>query len=287
MSKAARRIIAAAKKILRYAHYSKVKTPVFVLGCQRSGTTLVLNVAGRSPKVHSYHEGDGVILDVEYFRIISEDAVRKAIDKTPEPIILFKPLNDSQYVDRLLGMHENAKAIWLYRHYRDVVDSAIKLWGDAQRTIMHEVSKGVYTDPGSRAVGERVTPENLEMVKRFTAKGLSPGDGAALLWYLRNSIYFDLGLQTNPRVQLCKYEDLVRESGKRFEAIFKFIGAGYSPKYTADVHASSVKKESAVAFDHEIVRLCEGMVKRLDDARLSQSVPQPSGGTRTNAPSFS
>jgi hypothetical protein len=199
----------------------------------------VLNVAGRSPKVHSYHEGDGVILDVEYFRIISEDAVRKAIDKTPEPIILFKPLNDSQYVDRLLGMHENAKAIWLYRHYRDVVDSAIKLWGDAQRTIMHEVSKGVYTDPGSRAVGERVTPENLEMVKRFTAKGLSPGDGAAVV--SRNSIYFDLGLQTNPRVLLGKCEDLVG-ANKRFEAIFKFIGAGYSPKYTADIHASSVKK---------------------------------------------
>ena len=275
MLKAVRRIKTAVKLILRYANYSKVKTPVFVLGCQRSGTTLVLNVAGRSPKVHSYHEGDGVILDLGYFRIISEDAIREAIAKTPEPIMLFKPLNDSQYADRLLGLHKNAKAIWIYRHYRDVADSAVKIWGDVQRTIMLQVSEGVYTDPGNKAIGERVTSENLKMVKRVTAKGLSSGEGAALLWYLRNSIYFDLGLQDDPRVLLCKYEDLVREPDKQFEALFKFIGAGYSPGYTADVHTSSVKKVSAVTFDQEIERLCEGMMMRLDDAYLSQSVLQP------------
>jgi len=276
MLKAVRRIKAAAKRILRYANYSKVKTPVFVLGCQRSGTTLALNVVGRSPKVHSYHEGDGVILDMEYARIISDDAIRKAIAKTPEPIMLFKPLNDSQHADHLLGLHENAKAIWIYRHYRDVVDSAVKKWGDAQRTIMLQVSEGVYTDPGNKAIGERVTPENLKMVRRIMAKGLSSGEGAALLWYLRNSIYFDLGLQTNPRVLLCKYEDLVREPDKQFEALFRFIGAGYSPEYTADVHTSSVKKMNAVTFNQEIEGLCEGMMARLDDAYLSQSIPQPS-----------
>jgi len=279
--KIVRRIKAAAKRILRYANYSKVKTPVFVLGCQRSGTTLVLNVAGRSPKVHSFHEGDGVILELEYFRIISDDAIRKAIAKTPEPIMLFKPLNDSQHVDRLLGLHENAISIWIYRHYRDVVDSAVKKWGDAQRTILLQVSEGVYTDPGNKAIGERVTSENLKMVRRITAKGLSSGEGAALLWYLRNSIYFDLDLQTNSRVLLCKYEDLVREPDKQFVALFKFIGAGYSPEYTTDVHASSVKKESAVTFGSEIERLCEDMMTRLDDARLSQSVLQPSRGIRT------
>jgi Sulfotransferase domain len=276
MSKVARRAKTAIKTFWRYVNYSRVKTPVFVLGCQRSGTTLVLDVASRSPKVHSYHEGDRTILDARDHRLISEEAVCKAIAKTPEPIILFKPLNDSQNVDRLLELHENAKVIWLYRHYRDVVDSAVKKWGDAHRTMVLEVGDGNYSSRASRAIGERVAQDNLKLVKQFVRKNMSPWDGAALLWYLRNSIYFDASLPENTRATLFKYGDLVTEPDSKFAELFRFIGAGYSPKYTADVHASSFGKKNDFEIDQEIETLCKAMMTRLYEAYIS-SHPRDQG----------
>jgi hypothetical protein len=274
MANVARRAKTAVKVIWRYANYHRVKTPIFVLGCQRSGTTLLLNVVGRSPKVHSYHEGERTILDPKDYRLISDDAIRKVVVKTPEPIVLLKPLNDSQQVDRLLALHSNAKAIWLYRHYREVVDSAVKMWGDAQTTMIREVSQGTYSDRGSSAIGERVTPENLKIVQRFATEGLSSWDGAALLWYLRNSIYFDASLRTNRRAMLFKYEDLVSYPEQKFGVLFGFIGAEFLPKYTADVHASSLKKESMFTFNPDIEALCQSMMARLDEAYMSQSLVQ-------------
>jgi len=266
MSKVTGRLETAVRKFWRYAHYRRQKTPVFVLGCQRSGTTLLLEVVGRSPKVYSYHEQDSTILDANDFRLLSYDAVRKAMVRTPEPITLFKPLNDSQYADRLLEIHENAKVIWLYRHYRDVVDSAVKKWGDAHKSMVLEVSSGIYSDAANRAIGERVTPENLELVKRLVKKDLSPSDGAALLWYLRNSIYFDINLGTDMRTKLFRYRYLVTRPEEEFGKVFQFIGADYSPAYSADIHASSVGKENDIRLDPEIETLCETMMVRLNDA---------------------
>lgn len=264
MPKGFRRVKTAAKNVLRYVNYGKVKTPIFVLGCQRSGTTMILDIMDQCPKIHSVHEGYGVIMDKEYFRLVSDDAVRQAISDTPEPIILFKPLNDSQYIDRLLGLHPNAKAIWVYRQYRDVVDSAVKKWKDLHRTMINEVSRGEYSNPGREAIGERVTPENLEMIKEFAVKDLSPEDGAALLWYLRNSIFFDMGLDKNPKVVLYKYEDLVQHPERRFHELFDFVGAKYSPKYIATVHAGSVNKKAMSKIDPDIEAVCESLIARLN-----------------------
>ena len=259
-----RRIKSLATLVLRYRNYGGEKTPVFVLGCHRSGTTMVLDIVARSPKVHSYHEGDGVVLEKNYFRLISDDTVRKAIARTPEPIMLFKPLNDSQHADRLLQIHPRAKAIWLYRHYEDVVSSALKKWNDLHRTMIREVSSGHFSNPGREAIGDRVSLENLRIIREFAQRNLSPEDGAALLWYLRNSIYFDLGLQKNPNVLLCKYEDLVLKPTAAFNRLFSFLGLDFSPIYVEEVHSGSVKKKDVKGINSDIAHLCENMMARLD-----------------------
>ena len=85
-----------------------------------------------------------------------------------------------------------------------------------------------------------------------------------MIWYLRNSIFFDLQLETNPKVMLCRYEDLVQDPEQRFRKLFEFVEAKYSPKYTADVHAGSVHKTSDIRINPEIQELCERTLVRLD-----------------------
>lgn len=272
MQRVVQRLKSLARNAVRYASDSKIKTPIFVVGCQRSGTTMVLNVAERSSKIKCDREGTGQILDKQNYRVISDDVILKTISRTPEPVIFFKPLNDSQHVDQLLALDSRAKALWVYRNCPDVIGSALTKWGDKHRTIIHQVSRGEYSSVGWEAIGERVSQENLDLVKRRVAKGLSPADGAALLWYLRNSIYFDLKLESEARVLLCKYEDLVTTPQEKFKELFEFVGTDFNDAFVSDIHASSVNKKSPVDLDPEIGQLCDTLMTRLDAAYASRPV---------------
>jgi hypothetical protein len=235
---------------------------------------MILNVLGQSKIVRAYHEGEGVILETECFRLLSEQSVREAIDRTPEPVILFKPLNDSQYLDNLLSLHPAAKAIWVYRHYRDVVSSSLEKWQDAHRTMIYEVAKGQFSNLGRKAIGERVTPENLARVRALAKTPLSPEEGAALLWYLRNAIYFDLNLANTPNVLLSKYEDLVTLPGRYFRILFDFVGIGpsFSLQFISRVHVGSVGKRTVTNIGPEIEALCDDMIKRLNEDYYRQPI---------------
>lgn len=235
---------------------------------------MILNVLGQSKEVRAYHEGEGIILETKYFRLLSDQNVRKAIKRTPEPVILFKPLNDSQYLDNLLNLYPTAKAIWVYRHYRDVVNSSIEKWQDAHRAMIYEVAKGQTSNPGRKAIGERVTPENLARVRALTKTPLSPEEGAALLWYLRNAIYFDLNLADAPNVLLSKYEDLVTLPERYFRIVFDFVGIGpsFSSQFISRVHAGSVGKRTVTNIGPEIETLCDDMIKQLEENYYRQPI---------------
>jgi hypothetical protein len=272
MAKALRRLHSYAKVISRYAKYSSSKTPVFVVGFQRSGTTMILNVMKRSPRIHAIGEGDGIVMEAKYYRLISDKALKKTIFRTPEPIIIFKPLNDSQNVDRMLRIHAASKAIWVYRDYHDLISSAVKLFGNEHRQIIYEINKGLSSHPGRGAFAERVSEVNLVTLKRFLHNNLSPHDGAALVWYLRNWIYFDLKLKDRSNVIICKYEDLVLKPTIYFKRLFDFVGADFLPEFVEQVHSRSVKKKETIVINRDIERLCEKMLDRLNKEYTKQIV---------------
>jgi len=255
-----------------YLNALRSKTPVFVIGCQRSGTTMLLNVLSRSAQVRVYHEVNMRAFD-EYTRLRPQVRIQRLISRSSRPIVLFKPLNDSQHADRLLEMHNNTKAVWVYRNYQDVVNSELTKWNDVPMKMMYEISTGKYTNPFRAAMGERLSKETEAIIKRLCDRGLSSEDGAALLWYVRNNIYFDLGLQHEAKVLLCKYEDLVTENTDSFQRVFQFVGAEFSPGHVANVHNRSVGKTDPPVIDPEVRELCEQMMGSLNqvyDRQLAQ-----------------
>ena len=102
------------------------------------------------------------------------------------------------------------------------------------------------------------------MIKEFENNNLSAYDGAALVWYLRNCIYFDLNLKVEKNVLICKYEDLVLEPNVYFKRIFDFLGAKFLPLYVDDIHSNSVKKKDKKTIQPAIEKLCDEMMCRLD-----------------------
>ncbi|MBI3951347.1 MAG: sulfotransferase [Acidobacteria bacterium] len=250
------------------AHSSDAPTmPIFVVGCQRSGSNMLMNVFDQFNEAWIYNEGRNTPAFVNY-RIRPNAVLDALIRQTRARYVVFKPLCDSQWVDRLLTIRPNAQAIWIYRDHRDVARSAVRKWGSHQKNVI----RGIATLP-SEAVGwqaERITPKTIALVKRFYSPQMSDLAGAALKWYIRNQIYFDLNLQHRDDVLLVRYEDLVLYPDQTFPRLFDYLGCRYETEHTREVFSSSVGGSGNIELPDEIETLCDSTLKRLDSVYRSQ-----------------
>jgi hypothetical protein len=233
---------------------------LFVVGCQRSGTNMLLEVLDRSSSIWVYEEGWRPAF-VGY-RLAAPDVVERLIRRSPAPLVAFKPICDSHLTDRLLHLHPGSKAVWIYRRYPDVANSAIRNWGDHQRDVVRWICAGDWARLDWR--GERLSPATVDSFRHLARGDISPAEGAALFWYLRNHFYFELGLESDRRVLLVRYEDLVAQPAQHFARISEFIDSPLEPRAFAPVFPSSVNKEPCPEIDPEIRSLCDGLLARLD-----------------------
>jgi hypothetical protein len=243
------------------------KVPLFVVGCQRSGTTMVLRVLSRARDCRVYHEDNREAFDAE-FRLRDDATILRLIEESPEPVVVFKPLVDSHRTSRLLELHPNARAVWLYRHYRDVAGSAVRKWGDDFRDATWGFASGEAETLDQRILSEHVTGGTAALL-RTLCEGAepTPANGAALYWYLRNVLYFDL--QDDPRVLLIKYRDVVTNPERSFGRIRAFAGGGSSGEGLDTVRADSLGKHAGLRLDRAIEERCEGLLGSLDELRRS------------------
>lgn len=242
------------------------RTPVFVLGCQRSGTNMLISVLDRSTHTWTYDEGVGPAF-VGY-RLAEPEVVERCVARSLAPVVAFKPICDAQHADRLLERHPGSRALWIYRRVADVANSAVRNWGGHQKDIMRWISEGDWHRLGWR--GELLAPESVEKIEAIYSDKLSPEEAGALFWWLRNRIYFDLGLDRDERVLLVRYEDLVGDPPAQFRRIFDFVGCPWDDAVVEDVFATSVGKAPFPDIDPRIRELCDELTARLD-ARLAES----------------
>lgn len=247
---------------LRYTMEYKKKKVLFIIGCQRSGTTMLDQILKCSPQINAYGE-DHVAFDQKY-RLLPNGNIYYLIHHSKRLIVEFKPLNDTQHIDQLLKTHPNSKAIWIYRNFLDVSNSMVKKWGATQIRHLHQIAADQYTDRGSKAMGERISPINKELAAYLNGQDLSEFEAAAFIWLIRNSIYFEQELFGNPRVLLCKYEDLVTDPVYHFNKIFNFLGAGFSADYVANVRTTSIGKHEKPQIREDLTSFCEALQTRMD-----------------------
>ncbi|UCE86300.1 MAG: sulfotransferase [Deltaproteobacteria bacterium] len=242
------------------------KTALFVVGCHRSGTTMLASVMDRSPRSWVYHEGSRRAF--HDYRLRAPEVVERRIADSRASTVVFKPICDAQWTDRILDRHPGSRAIWIYRRYADVVNSAVVKWGDHQKDIMRWIRDEDAERLGWR--GERLSDENRDLVKRLYRAQMSPADGAALFWYLRNALFFELGLDRDPRVLTVRYEDLVTNPESEIERVYAHAGCRFEPAFAAGVFASSVGRTPSPPLEAEIRSLCDAMTSRLDAAHRSR-----------------
>ncbi|MCK6503485.1 glycosyltransferase [Myxococcota bacterium] len=255
-------------KTARQARYGwrHDKQITFVFGCQRSGTKMLMRVLDHSPAIRIFHENHASAF--QDFQLRADGVLRALVALNPAPAQVFKPICDSHKADLLLDRFDDARGLWIYRHYDDVANSADVKWGDHQRQLADAVAKGELDTWGWRT--ERLPPEVIADIRRVWRPDLTPSEGALLFWYLRNSFFFTLDLPAHPRVHLVRYEDLVTRPEPSFARVFQVVGAPFDPSLVAGVRSTSVGRRPAPAASPEIRALCQGLLERLDAVAATQ-----------------
>ena len=102
-----------------------------------------------------------------------------------------------------------------------------------------------------------------ELARRFWSEDMNPNDAAALFWYARNQLFFDLDLANHPAVMLCQYEYLTQHPSAFMRRIYDFVGADCPHVLdTAKVRPPGAAKPLELL--PEIRLECEQLQARLD-----------------------
>jgi hypothetical protein len=239
-------------------------TLIFVLGCYRSGKTTLLKTIQHSPECEIFNESNR--LAYKNYRIRSNRRIKSLVRKNTKNVVIFELVNDLQYADQFLGLYPQSKAIWLYRNYHGVIQAALERWGPLWRDIITGVvgksSKYRYQ---RKLLMERMSPETLDTIRRYWREDISPADGAALLWYARNAIYFDLQFERDRRVLMVKYEDLLLKPEFHLKRILDFMSCHFDKSYPRFPYSLAATAPGEHALRPDIEILCGELMKRLDE----------------------
>lgn len=231
--------------------------PIFICGAQRSGTNMLIRAFNRHPLAECFYETDEEAFD-NY--VLRDDAtVTRLISRSWGKVAVFKPISDSQHARRLLQLYPDAHIIWLFRQWRDVVNSALRNFKEHQGEL-----RIMATDP--KAAGwrvEEIEPEVMDMVRRYFARGVSDASARAIQWYTRNHHFFRQQLQHNPQVHLVNYELLVRNPEAELHRLCTLTGLEWSVAMVGNIHQGSVRKNPSPDVDPEIAEMCDRMAAEL------------------------
>jgi len=228
---------------------------VFVLGTQRSGTRLPLEALDCSPDVATYSEGSSPFFD----RVLLEplDVVERAVQRSPFPVVALKPICESHRVQELLDRFTGSRAIWIFRNYRDTVNSTSVKWRSGREALRDLVRGAASWRSGGLA------EDKIRLARGLYRDDMTLHEANAVMWFLRTGLFFDLGAHLRPDVLLVKYEDLVTQPDRGFARMFDFIDVPTPSSLSTVLRSSSSSTRPFPDISLDILTRCDNLQKRL------------------------
>lgn len=235
-------------------------TPVFLMGAQRSGTNMMVHGLDEAPEFKVYNEGNATAF--RNFRLRPPPTIQSLIERSSAEFVLFKPLCDSHRAAELLDrFHPRARVIWAYRDVDGRVRSALAKFGDSNLRVLRAYAAGKAYDAWQV---QGISTTNAAFVRSFNFDRLSVESGAALFWYVRNSLFFEMSLDRRDEVMLVSYDRFVAEPERVATALCTFLGLQYRPELIAHVRPRPPAWREPLAIDGRIRERCDELQERLD-----------------------
>jgi hypothetical protein len=248
---------------------------LFIVGCQRSGTSLMNRIFSRDLNVSVYRESSKLSSNDQpkKLRLNPLNQVQQEIERNKAPIVVLKPLVESQNILQLLDYFPESKALWMYRHYKDTAMSLVSRFG--QDTSLRDV-KFIVENDRSSWYAEGASDYVRSAVTQHYFEKMNPYDAAALFWFARNQLFYELHLDQNPRVWMVRYEDLSLDPGATIEQIYQFLEATYPArnKLVQEVEATSVGRGQNIKLSPAVEQLCTELLEQLEQSHTVQSATQ-------------
>jgi hypothetical protein len=258
----------------RHQHDSRPNAvPVFIVGVQRSGTNMLTRGFERAPEFEVHNENDREAF--VRFRLKNPTVIRGIVERSKHAFVLFKPLCDSHRITALLDTLDtpsSGRAIWAYRGYAGRVRSSVAKFGDSNRRALRRIADGTGSHLW-QAGG--LSAANLEMIRRFDYDRMTPESAAALFWFVRNSLYFDLALDRRPDVALASYEAMIEQPDVAMRALCSFLGLPYREQLIEGIEPRR-RGPLGIEIDPDVRERCEELQGALD-ATMPRRVVHPDG----------
>lgn len=256
---------AAAKWFWRRRHGVKpgFSVPVYVVGLQRSGTNMLMRGLNTAPEVEVRNENDRTLF--HRFRMRSDDVLRETVNRSRHAFVLVKPLCDSHRIDELLDLPglSPGRAVWVFRDVDDRARSEVSKFGDSNLLALRRIADGTG---GTDWQAQRLSEPLRELISGFDCEQMTPDSAAALFWYVRNSLYFDLGLDRREDVLLASYDELVADPEGSMRRLCEFISFPYRSELSDHVERRTTHQRRPLAIDPRVRLLCDPMTARLEQA---------------------
>jgi hypothetical protein len=276
----ARAAARVGKKLLGFTRVAPEQTPVLVVGLQRSGTTMLMDIFHLHPETEVFDEARDSRCFVD-FRLRDLQTLRQVIGASHYRFPCFKVIADSHILPSILDRLPNAKVLWMYREPGPNAASRLVKFPQGTASIRavcaDHAGRGWFAEGLSQPV--RSTLRSLDC-SRFT-----DFDYAHLVWWARNQLYFEMELASDPRVRPLRYETLVANPEPTMRALCDWTGMGWSEMSMRFVHGRCMKKSNLPPLDPQVASLCVALLARLDaehDTRWLK-VSTARGGVRVQA----
>ncbi|HBJ36522.1 MAG TPA: hypothetical protein DDZ51_17570 [Planctomycetaceae bacterium] len=234
----------------------------FILGCQRSGTTLLLNVFDADTQCYAYPEWSELCVEGDMRRTLRWrplDELKQMVARNPAPLVVMKPIVESQRANEILDVFPDAHAIWMFRHFSDVARSNVLQFN----ARLNDLGPLVRNDPSDWR-SSHASDEVRSFIRQFYEDDLTDNEAAALFWYARNQLYFDQTLNQHPRIRLLQYENLVAAPRFWLQQVYDFIGAVYPNDGVEQIpHRASVGKGKDCQIRRPITGACQEFFEKL------------------------
>jgi hypothetical protein len=243
--------------------------PVLLVGLQRSGTNMLVRGLERDPAFEVH--GENSTAAFHRFRLRADPVIRALVERSRHRYVLIKPLCDSHRTADLLdglGTSTPPRALWVYRSVDGRARSALAKFGDANLRALRAVAAG----DRQRWEAQRLSPDSLESIAGFDWDRMDPASAAALFWYVRNRLVFELGLDRRPDVLLVSYDAVVAQPELELRRLCEFLDVPWSPRLAAGIAA---RERPATPLDiHPDIRArCDLLASALDAAAHKAAAP--------------
>lgn len=236
--------------------------PLFIVGIQRSGTNMLTGAFAKAPEaeIHNERRSSAAFCD---WMLRDDSVVRSLIESSRHRCIIFKSLGDAARLVHLmegLGTPSPGRSIWIYRDVADRVRS-VYAWSERAGETGRKIAAGYRSDATTGGLSE----ERLAVASGLDPAKMSRATGAALFWYLRNSLFFDLGFDRRPDVALISYDRFVVEPERFMTQLCDFAGIPFRKEMISRIARRPPPTPLEPDIDPEINSRCGDLQRRLDD----------------------